>query len=425
MPLRSRAQPPAAGRVRRTAAVLVLCLLAAACGSTVQVGQQTATVAGGTQGTVPVADGMSAQPAGGAALPADGVAGSVSSGAPGSAPAVAGGGAGGGTAAGAAGTPPGGGSAGTAGGDGNGGAGAGGSSQTAGIATGEGPIRLGFIVLKNGEAFVSGLGTEASFGNGRRHVEAAVGDLNDRGGIAGRKVEPFFAEVDAAAADPEANYAAACTKLTQDDRVFAILTPINVREGVVACAAQARTPLINASFNPGDNYLYERFGDYFYSPSMLNLDNGVLLMLNTLRREGALDGDTKIGLLYTSTPQFQRVVENTFVPTLEAWGVPHEVAGAAAYNAAQINSAQLQFASSGVNLVMFVAPNGIRAAVGGEHTHRVLGEGDGLVEGDRHLFQCRFQHGAPAWIAGGQHRVRRGGCGSAQKGTGQHGDHGQ
>jgi ABC-type branched-subunit amino acid transport system substrate-binding protein len=215
------------------------------------------------------------------------------------------------------------------------------------------------VVLKNGEAFVSGMGTEASFGNGRRQVQAVVDELNANGGIAGRKVEPFYGEYDAAAADQEASYASACAKLTQDDQVFAILTPINVRESVVACAAKARTPLINASFNPGDDYLYRKFGDYFFSPSMLNLDNSVRLMLTTLRGQGALSGDVKVGMLYVGDPQYERVVQGAFVPTLEAWGVPYETAATAQYNAAQINGAQLRFAAEGVNLVMFVAPNGI------------------------------------------------------------------
>lgn len=348
--------------LRRWPAVLAaLCLLTAACGSTVQL--DGATPAAGEPLEVAADDGLTAAPqdmSGTDPLAAAGSTGASAGGTTGGAGGSAGGVTGGPAASGrASGEVQRGGRAPAPSAPASGGGAGKGDDGAATGARDTTPIRLGFIVLKNGEAFVAGMGTEASFGNGRRHAQAVVDDLNARGGIAGHKIEPYYAEVDAAAPDQESAYAGACAKLTQDDRVFAILTPLNIRESAVSCAAQARTPLINASFNPGDDYLYRRFGDYFYSPSLLNLDNGVRLMLSTLRANGRFKTGVKVGVLYTSVPQFERVVEGTYVPTLKAYGVPHVVAGAAAYNAAQINSAQLKVAAEGVNLVMFMAPNGI------------------------------------------------------------------
>ena len=348
-------------------AVLLLCLALAACGSTVQVGLTAGTQPGATE--VAAADGMAVAP------PAEAGAAPVAGGSAPQGTAPAGGG--GGVAAPAAGTAPaghtgtagpaapeaGGGGTGNGGGgagNGGGGAGAGGApAQQPGGARDTTPVRLGFIILKNGEAFVGGMGTEVSFGNGRRHVEAIVDDLNARGGIAGRKIEPFYAEYDAAAVDTEANYLAACTKLAEDDKVAAILTPINVVESVVACAAKYRVPLINASFDPGDDHAYAQFGDYFFSPSLLSLDNSVRLMLQTLRKRGELGANTKVGIMYrTKSPHYKRVVDRVYVPLLESWGIPYELYGVKDYSQ-DVSAAQLRFSTTDVNLVMFMAPNGI------------------------------------------------------------------
>ena len=345
------------GGERASAALAaVLCLLLAACASTVQVGLQAP---GGVPASeVAAADGLSApapgQPAAGGGVPATTAPGvpatttqpAAAPGGTGTAPAPA---AASGPPAGGADAPP---------AAGAGGRGAGTPARAEGPRDTT-PIRLGFIVLKNGDAFVAGMGTEVSFGNGRRHVEAVVDDLNERGGVDGRKVEPFYAEYDAAAVDTEANYVAACTKLAEDDKVVAILTPINVLDSVVACAAKYRTPLLNASFDPGDDHAYAKFGDYFFSPSLLSLDNGVRLMLQTLRRRGELGADTKVGIMYrTKSPHYKRVVDRVYVPLLESWGIPYELAGIRDYSQ-DVNAAQLRFATSDVNLVMFMAPNGI------------------------------------------------------------------
>lgn len=221
------------------------------------------------------------------------------------------------------------------------------------------PVKLGIIILKNGEATVAGLGTEVSFGDGRLQSRAVVEEINKNGGIGGRPIDPYYAEVDVAATDPESNYNAACSKLTEDDGVFAVMTVINPPESFIACVANHQTLLLNASFSPGDDTLYGEFKDWFFSPSLVSLDRGARLMLNSAKAEGRFDAlGVNVGILYyDGDPQPARVVEQVMEPMLKAWNVPVTKAGISGPEG--VGGAQLQFAAAGVNLVLFQTPNGI------------------------------------------------------------------
>jgi hypothetical protein len=231
----------------------------------------------------------------------------------------------------------------------------------AGVAGDKTPIRLGFPVLKNGNVLLAGFGTTVSFGDGKAQVEAIVSDLNKHGGMNGRPVHPFYAEVDVAAPDAEANYLAACAKLTEDDRVFAVLTPINPPQSFVRCVAKHQTLLLNASFNPTDDVLQREVRDWFFSPSLINLNRGERILLDELRAAGKLGKPVRVGLLISEKdPAFVRVTNTVVVSTLKGWGLPYTLQGAKDYkDSSAISSAALKFRSDGVTLVLFVAPNGL------------------------------------------------------------------
>lgn len=231
----------------------------------------------------------------------------------------------------------------------------------AGAPAAGGTVRLGFPVLKNGNVLLSGFGTTVSFGDGRRQVEAIVADWNKRGGIAGRQIIAAFAEVDVTAADREANYLAACSKLTQDDKVFAVLTPINPPESFVRCVARSRTLILNASFAPTDDALQGELRDWLFSPSLLNLDRGERLLLEQLRASGRLGKDARVGVLVNekNAPNV-RVARKVIEPTLKAWGIPFTSQTIRDFtDSSGISSAALRFRSDGVTQVVFVSPNGL------------------------------------------------------------------
>jgi hypothetical protein len=219
------------------------------------------------------------------------------------------------------------------------------------------PIKVGFIVIKGGDALVTNaLGLPVSFGDGRKQVDALVRDLNERGGINGRPMEPYYYEWNVA--DPNDSPAVGCVKLTEDDRVFAIITVVNIDENMVACAARHRTILVNASFGAGDSYYYQQFGDFFFSPSLLTLDRQKKLLLDSLRANSVFKPEAKVGILLDSTdPMYKRVSDTVIAPTLRGWKVPYQTF--AFSSEADFSAAVLRFRNDGVNIVIFSSSSAI------------------------------------------------------------------
>jgi ABC-type branched-subunit amino acid transport system substrate-binding protein len=241
---------------------------------------------------------------------------------------------------------------------GGGDASSGGGSNASGIgSTDKTPLKLGFIVIKGGDALVlNALGTPVSFGDGRKQVNALVKDLNARGGINGRPVEPIFYEWNVA--DANDSPARGCVALAEDHHVFAILTVVNVNQEMAACAAKHKTILINASFGAGDAYMYQQFGDWFFSPSLLLQNQQKRVLLQSMRSSGRLGRGVKVGIaILGDDQQFQRVADTTIIPMLKAYKVPY--VAATMENDADVSGAVLRFRSEGVNLVVFSSASAI------------------------------------------------------------------
>jgi hypothetical protein len=325
--------PPVVVTKRRTTGCVLLVLalaLSSACNSTNRIGNETATDLGtlATDDTTPDGSGGSGKSGGTSA----------------SAPGAAGGGTDG-TGDGPRSSPT-----------GDGGTSDGTSASRPGVGDTT-PLKLGFIVIKGGDALVTnGLGTPVSFGDGKKQVAALVKDLNARGGILGRPVTPVYYEWNVANANDSP--AKGCIKLTEDDHVFAILTVVNVNQEMTACAAKHRTLLINASFGAGDRYLYDHFGDWFFSPSLLVLNEQKALLLQTLRSAGRLKTGVKVGIaILGEEEQYQRVADASIIPTLKAWKVPYFTY--VMESDADVSGAVLRFRSEGVNLVIFSSASAI------------------------------------------------------------------
>ncbi len=74
-------------------------------------------------------------------------------------------------------------------------------------------------------------------------AKAFVDDLNQRGGINGRKVELKTYKF-SLTADALADMRAQCLKATEDDKVFAVLTPSFFADPVLCVTQQHKTPMI-------------------------------------------------------------------------------------------------------------------------------------------------------------------------------------
>lgn len=310
-------------------------LSATACGTTVPLAEQRASVLSPGLGD-----------AGAGAVP-----GGISGGTSGTVPADAGAVVGSGTGASPAGS-----AAGTTGG-GTGGTTTGAVTGPVG-ATDHTPVRVGFEVIRGGNAAISAaFGTPVNFGDGKLEVTAIVDDINAHGGLNGRKILPFFAEWDVATKDPGRE--ATCRSLVEDSKVTFLVTVINMAQTFIACAAKHHVPAINASIAAGDITMYQQYGDYLFSPALMSLDRELRLVLETARSTRRISSSTQVGVVIDGVedPQYARVYKRTVDPMLTKWGIPHE-----SYTVSQqseVSAAVLRFATDGVKVVFFVAPSGV------------------------------------------------------------------
>lgn len=219
------------------------------------------------------------------------------------------------------------------------------------------PVVVGFELIKGGNEFIgAAFGTPINFGDGRTEVMAVVKDINARGGVGGRKIQPVFAEWNAAGGDPAREQD--CAKLIDDGKAQFIVTVINISSTFVACAAKRGVPVINSSLGAGDEQLYRDFGKFFFSPGMVNLDRESKLLLESLAARKLISPKEKVGVVIDGRdPMYQRVFKNTEEPTLKRLKIPY--ISYTVINEGDVNNAVLRFSSENVKQVVFIAPNGI------------------------------------------------------------------
>jgi hypothetical protein len=323
--------------VRIPAAALLCSLLLAACGTKVPVTGSVATGLDGTQGGLtqgPATGGTTGGTATGTLAPAAGGTGTTP-GATGS--------------TGTAGVTP--------------GAAGGSSTSTTGALAGSDktPVVVGFELIQGGnELIASGFGTPVNFGNGRKEVLAIVGDLNAHGGINGHPIKPVFVEWNAASGDTGRQ--ADCAALIDDGHAQFIVTVINIISALLECTASHGVPLVNASLGAGDDELYRKYGANFFSPSLMSLNRESELLLRRLAQRKVISRANKVGVVIDGTdPQYTRVFKETEEPTFKALGIPYTSYTVATQ--ADVNGAVLRMQADGAKQVVFIAPNGIIAAL--------------------------------------------------------------
>jgi hypothetical protein len=312
---------------RRALGALLATAVLAACGSTVQ---QT----GGTAlGSVPAADELGVAPG------ADGLAPTAGDGpaaAGGAGPAAVGGARAGQTGRAATAT---------------------GSATRAQLTTG--PIKVGFLHTKVGNAAAFGLNVGESF-TPRDVFEAAVKAINAGGGLVGRPLVPVVAETDTASASWEADYQAACETFTRDNKVAAVLGYSFVMlDSFEGCLAKAAIPHLNGGYNLGDQVTMEQY-PLMVGTTNPTADRRFRVQLEGPVRAGLLTKANKLGLILSDCPYNARAFSRSAEPYIKSQGLT--VAATATLSCEsgssdvgrvlpQIQNAVLQFRTRGVDTV--------------------------------------------------------------------------
>lgn len=334
---------------RKALAVLAVCSLLSACGSTVQ---QSGTTAAGSLGAVGAggdglaapgsADGLttSGDPDG------DGIAGSGSGVVSG--PGAATGGAGaaapgqpGGTGGAAPGTP---------------------AADRAPGAGSTAPVKVGIVVTTvAAEAFGVSLGNTVSE---RQVYEAAVKAMNAKGGLNGRRIVPVFAETSTGSSNWEGDFTRACTKFTQDDKVDVVLGYVfNHYASFEGCLSRKAIPHFNTGFNIPDARELRNYPLYL-ALDVPTIERRSLAKIDGAVATGYLTGKSRVGLFSDDCPGTIRSRDAVTIPALKRAGITvartFQVDCVQGYSdsgnaSAQVQAAVLAFASERVDRVLFHA----------------------------------------------------------------------
>jgi hypothetical protein len=226
-------------------------------------------------------------------------------------------------------------------------------------------IQVGVVILKNGDKFANGLGFSISFGNAQAEFSSVIADLNRRGGVLGRRIEPVIGYYDlgGAAVDPEGQQAALCATFTQDHHVFAVLMPYNALPSFRSCLAKAHTLFLNGSAESTDDAGQQQLAGSYIAPSLTSYSRYPRTLVAELQRHGFFGTSParKAGILVLDTPDMVRPAEQSMARAIAATGtkvaliarVPTDGSSTSA-----ISGAVLKFKTAGITHVFFVQAAG-------------------------------------------------------------------
>jgi hypothetical protein len=197
--------------------------------------------------------------------------------------------------------------------------------------------------------------------------------------VAGRKLVPVFAQVDATSpATIDSQYQAACSELTQDHKIFVLFA--GQSEVLIQCAHNAGAVAITANLTAADAAIFQRF-PYYVEIRSLNLDRVAAAEVAGLNAQGYFSGwdaalakpgpgKAKIGVIVEDRPSFVHAAEKVLVPALAKLGYGPDPANVVRVPrverttdvgpiAAAVSNAVLKFRSNGVEHVMILEPSGV------------------------------------------------------------------
>jgi hypothetical protein len=222
----------------------------------------------------------------------------------------------------------------------------------------------------------AGVGAITS-GDTNANARAVVDDVNKHGGVAGRKVVVVTADFDSTSTQPvEQQWASVCQKFTQDQpRVFAVFE--TGTEAFHDCMARGGAVIISDNLAAFGDAEFRRHAGFIEQgfPSIDRLGRYMVGSLleqkyftpwNTVTGKPAAAGAVKVGILTYDDKWYAGAVDHYLVPALKKLGYSPivarigDVSTASDYGsqAAAVKSAQLSFSASGVTHVISFESNG-------------------------------------------------------------------
>lgn len=216
-------------------------------------------------------------------------------------------------------------------------------------------IKLGFIVVSDNDKLLSNYGVRGgAIGNTRDQVNAVVDDLNARGGIHGRKIQTAIREL-SATGDGAAQYSAMCAGFTQDDKVFAVLSPWNPDPAFAPCLAKKGTFFISDALLQYDAETFSELSPYVVS-GLFSSSRGAVALATGLYKAGFFKGKQRLGIVRSSNPIFKRVSDRYLKPTLASFGI--KAVAETTSGTSSANDAVLYMKDKNVDHIVFLSAAG-------------------------------------------------------------------
>jgi ABC-type branched-subunit amino acid transport system substrate-binding protein len=218
-------------------------------------------------------------------------------------------------------------------------------------------VKIGVFTAQGFGEAASAMGFSIATGDQQAEAKAVIGYINSHGGLAGRKVVPVFYDqsVAGASTSPDNEYARACSTWTEDERVYAVVSPVGtVSNSLYDCLSKKGVPVIAAG-DAQDTTFFTKYADFYYQPTDLNLRRILVNLADGLSSAGFFGTSPKIGILRADNSNEASAVKNGLEPALARHGLKLTVNFAVTPTASSSDyqAAVLRMRSEGVTHVLF------------------------------------------------------------------------
>ena len=233
-------------------------------------------------------------------------------------------------------------------------------APTANVVDASEPRRASDRGVTEDELVLGILGTDEGFfaaagaGETKRHeqlVQPFVEEINEQGGINGRKVVVKITRYDPLSAD---SMQAACVQQAEDHKVFSSIAQAGYYGDAEVCMATKKVPLLTGNGSSAHTN-YEREKGWVRQTQQ-NKDRNIKNWIDWMVATGLLTPKVKTGILDVDVPEDKQLVEAVVIPYLKSLGMQAPVRATLSASIAQTpteaQSAVLRFRGEGVQLVL-------------------------------------------------------------------------
>lgn len=222
------------------------------------------------------------------------------------------------------------------------------------------PIRIGVYYASGVNEAAEALGLGAlSTGDTKAQATALAEHINASGGLAGRKIQLFFADASEYGSDPNAAYQAGCAQLVEDDDVDLMVSFAGMTVGSLECFTKAGVGVLNDFSNVRGTVMAAN-AEHFVATGDMSIERVASLLVDYLWDAKWLTKDSVVGVLSHDDVGSVEVVNTVLRDALAAHGLEieeHQRLSRDANSMSQGGGAVLQFASAGVDRIIPLGAN--------------------------------------------------------------------